>query len=57
MNTSVRLQPDSYSQLTRRNFRSASSRSSHICNNLLFSNDKLLELADLYPDNETGWAK
>lgn len=25
--------------------------------NLLFNNDKLLELVDLYPDNETGWAK
>jgi hypothetical protein len=25
--------------------------------NLLFNNDKLLELADLYPDNETAWAK
>ena len=24
--------------------------------NLLFNNDKLLELAELYPDNETAWA-
>ncbi len=25
--------------------------------NLLFNNDKLLEIADRYPDNETAWAK